>query len=51
MIDDKRHEVQGLCNVVEDKNVEEWNELTSHLGQSPKPTQLGTISEANNGLK
>jgi hypothetical protein len=24
---------------------------TVHLGQSPKPTQLGIISEANNGPK
>jgi hypothetical protein len=29
MIDDERHEVRGLCNVTEDENAEEWNELTS----------------------
>jgi hypothetical protein len=29
MIDDERCEVQGLHNVMEDKNTEEWDELTS----------------------
>jgi hypothetical protein len=29
MIYDERHEVRGLHNVMEDENMEEWNELTS----------------------
>jgi hypothetical protein len=29
MIDNERCEVQGLCNVTEDENTEEQNELTS----------------------
>jgi hypothetical protein len=29
MIDDEMHKVQGLHNVMEDENAEEWNELTS----------------------
>jgi hypothetical protein len=29
MIDNEMHEAWGLHNVAEDKNTEEWNELTS----------------------
>jgi hypothetical protein len=29
MIDNEMHEAQGLLNVTEDENAEEWNELTS----------------------
>jgi hypothetical protein len=29
MIDDEMHKVKGLCNVTEDENTAEWNELTS----------------------
>jgi hypothetical protein len=32
MIDNGMHEVQGLHNVMEDENAEEWNELTSQRG-------------------
>jgi hypothetical protein len=28
-IDDERHKAQRLCNVTEDENAEDWNELTS----------------------